>query len=149
MSIGDRLAARAARGWAASLSPETRRETVAKAREELPRLQGAARKGDKRAGALFAEYAAAFKGRRQLVWSPGLKKRAGIDEVSDEQAAEDAVREAAEEETQVGHFTPKGWARVREHRAAILKMAELAGSAGVDAVVKVITERRSGRGLPP
>lgn len=91
--------------------------------------------GDKRAGALFAEYAAAFKGRRQLVWSPGLKKRAGIDEVSDEQAAEDAVREAAEEETQVGHFTPKGWARVREHRAAILKMAELAGSAGVDAVM--------------
>ena len=73
----------------------------------------------------------------------------GLDGVSDEQAAEDAVREAAEEETQVGHFTPKGWARVREHRAAILKMAELAGSAGVDAVVKVITERRSGRGLPP
>ena len=49
MSIADRLAARAARGWAARLSPETRKETVAKAREELPRLQGAARKGDKRA----------------------------------------------------------------------------------------------------
>ena len=43
---------------------------------------------DARAGALFAEFAGVFKGRRQLVWSPGLKKLAGIDEVSDEQAAE-------------------------------------------------------------
>ena len=98
--------------------------------------------GDKRAGALFAEYAAAFKGRRQLVWSPGLKKRAGIDEVSDEAAAEDAVREAAAEDVQVGHFTPKGWAGVREHRAALLKMAEIAGARGVDAVVEAIKSRR-------
>ena len=93
---------------------------------------------DARAGALFAEFAGVFKGRRQLVWSPGLKKLAGIDEVSDEQAAEDAVRMANESkhDERVGHFTPKGWSVVRRHRAALLKFAELAGAAGVDAVVQ-------------
>ena len=93
---------------------------------------------DARAGALFAEFAGVFKGRRQLVWSPGLKKLAGIDEVSDEQAAEDAVRMANESkhDERVGHFTPKGWGVVRRHRAALLKFAELAGAAGVDAVVQ-------------
>ncbi len=30
--------------------------------------------GDKRAGRLFQEYAAVFKGRRQLFWSPGLRE---------------------------------------------------------------------------
>ena len=72
------------------------------------------------------------------MWSPGLKKLAGIDEVSDEQAAEDAVRMADESkhDERVGHFTPKGWSVVRRHRAALLKFAELAGAAGVDAVVQ-------------
>ena len=66
------------------------------------------------------------------------KKLAGIDEVSDEQAAEDAVRMADESkhDERVGHFTPKGWSVVRRHRAALLKFAELAGAAGVDAVVQ-------------
>lgn len=95
--------------------------------------------GDKRAGALFAEYAAAFKGRRQLVWSPGLKKRAGIDEVSDERAAEDAARRLDESKADalVGHFTPSEWPKVRHARAAILKMAEVVGAAGVDAVARL------------
>lgn len=44
--------------------------------------------GDKRACALWAEFAVAFRGRRQLQWSPGLKAKAGIDEVSDDEAAE-------------------------------------------------------------
>ena len=58
--------------------------------------------------------------------------------MSDEQAAEDAVRMADESkhDERVGHFTPKGWSVVRRHRAALLKFAELAGAAGVDAVVR-------------
>jgi len=44
--------------------------------------------GDKRACALWVEYAVSFKGRTQLKWSPGLKAKAGIDEVSDDEAAE-------------------------------------------------------------
>lgn len=36
---------------------------------------------------LFRQYADAFKGKRQLVWSKGLKDMLGIEEVSDEQLA--------------------------------------------------------------
>jgi hypothetical protein len=36
---------------------------------------------DKEAGRLFVEFAEAFKGKRQLTWSPGLKRRFGIGEV--------------------------------------------------------------------
>jgi len=49
----------------------------------------------KRAEGLFREYAEATKGRRQLVWSPGLKKRYAIAEMNDEelcaQTEEDAI----------------------------------------------------------
>lgn len=49
----------------------------------------------KRAEGLFREYAEATKGRRQLVWSPGLKKRYAIAEMDDEelcaQEEEDAI----------------------------------------------------------
>lgn len=49
----------------------------------------------KRAEGLFREYAEATKGRRQLVWSPGLKKRYAIVELNDEelsvQEEEDAI----------------------------------------------------------
>lgn len=49
----------------------------------------------KRAAALFREYAEATKGRRQLVWSPGLKKRYAIVDLNDEelcaQVEEDSV----------------------------------------------------------
>ncbi len=41
------------------------------------------RDGDKRAGMLFRDYHYAMKGKRQLVWSPGLKKKFGVTEVSD------------------------------------------------------------------
>jgi hypothetical protein len=47
-------------------------------------------------GARFVEFAEAFKGRNQLVWSEGLKARFGIEEKSDEELAEasdDAVVE--------------------------------------------------------
>jgi len=42
---------------------------------------------DKEAGRLFVEFAEAFKGKRQLTWSPDLKRRFGIGEVSDEELA--------------------------------------------------------------
>lgn len=43
--------------------------------------------GDAAAGALFASYAYTFQGKRQLVWSPGLKDLIGLVEVEDEEAA--------------------------------------------------------------
>jgi len=49
-----------------------------------------ARDGDKQAAAIWREYALAFRGKRQMVWSNGLKQRFGIGETSDEQAAAQA-----------------------------------------------------------
>lgn len=98
---------------------------------------------DTRAGALFAEFAKVFKGRRQLVWSPGLKKLAAIEEMSDEQAAEDAVRLADESkhDERVGHFTPKEWKGVRKYRAALLKFAEVGGAAGLATMAQMAAGR--------
>lgn len=45
--------------------------------------------GDTIAAALWAEYADVFHGRRQLVWSRGLKAAAGVDDVDDQEAAQD------------------------------------------------------------
>lgn len=44
-------------------------------------------RSDKQAGALFKEFAETFKGKRQLFWSPGLKKRFAIGEATDEELA--------------------------------------------------------------
>ena len=50
--------------------------------------------GNKQAGALFVEYSKAFKGRRQLVWSPGLKALFSIGDRSDLEIAESAEEPA-------------------------------------------------------
>ena len=52
---------------------------------------------DRHAGMLWAEYAKAFHGRRQLVWSRGLKALAGIGEVDDAEAAKDEKQDEQEE----------------------------------------------------
>lgn len=49
--------------------------------------------GDRHAGMLWAEYASVFRGRRQLVWSRGLKALAEIDVVDDEEAAKDKAQD--------------------------------------------------------
>lgn len=55
-------------------------------------LLTAAREGDERARRLFLEYAAAFKGRRQLFYSPGLRAALALPEpVSDAEAADSEV----------------------------------------------------------
>lgn len=43
---------------------------------------------------LFQEYAMVFKGRRQLVWSKGLKKRFAIEDKTDEEVAKERTEEA-------------------------------------------------------
>ena len=85
---------------------------------------------DKRAAALFREYAEAFHGRHQLQFSRGLKKLYAIAEVSDLELAnrqdDDAVL--------LGSFTPDQWRLVCQtgHRGSLL---EVASSTGWDAVV--------------
>jgi hypothetical protein len=46
-------------------------------------------RNDKQAGALFKEFAETFKGKRQLHWSAGLKKRYAIGEKSDQELSQE------------------------------------------------------------
>lgn len=88
-----------------------------------------ARDGDKRAAAAWLEYASAFKGRRQLVWSRGLKARFGVDEVGDGAAsAEGEAGEAPEVETlRVWLGSSLRWRDARRRRCSLLRAAESGG----------------------
>lgn len=82
--------------------------------------------GDKQAGALFVQYADTFKGKRQLFWSHGLKKRFGIEDATDREVAE---RE--EEEAEHGcDLSRDDWKLVLQHgaRAEFLEAFEQGGA---------------------
>lgn len=77
--------------------------------------------GDQQAGALFREFAAAFKGRRQLRWSPGLRKLLGIgEERTDEQEA--ATVDALDEK--LATIMDRDWSLILRHnlRALVLEV---------------------------
>jgi hypothetical protein len=78
-------------------------------------------KADKQAAALFREYAQAFKGKRQLLWSQGLKSRLAVQETSDEELAQ-RVEESA---VLLGQITPEQWRDVLkvDARATVLEIA--------------------------
>lgn len=83
-----------------------------------------ARDGDAQAGALFVEYALAFRGRRQHVWSKGLKALAGIEDAVKAQAeAEQAERS---EPVEVRSWTVRGgyWDSARRRRCALSDAVE-------------------------
>ncbi len=84
---------------------------------------------DKQAGALFREFAETFKGKRQLVWSRGLKKRYAIGELSDEELSAQTDDQAR----LLGQITLEQWCDVLavEGRGVVL---QLAASGGWDAV---------------
>lgn len=86
------------------------------------------------AALLLHEYAAATKGTKALTWSPGLKKRFDLAEVSDTVLAEEAQDETTMLVTLV---EADDWRHVLRHRAQadVLTAAEDAGSAGVDRLV--------------
>lgn len=78
--------------------------------------------GDKQAGALFREFAECFKGKRQLHWSPGLKKRFKIGEMSDEELANKQDDKAV----LLGTITVEQWRYIlkKEARSLVLELAE-------------------------
>lgn len=97
--------------------------------------------GDDSCRDLWRTYALAFKGRRQLVWSPGLKARAEISDKSDDEAAADEAQKDAEVEPllRVEHADwtgRRGWRGARHRRARVLDAAETGGAAAAAAVVK-------------
>lgn len=78
--------------------------------------------GDKQAGALFVQFAHAFKGKRQLHWSPGLKKQFQVGEMSDEELANKQDDKAL----LLGTITLTQWRYIlrKEARSLILELAE-------------------------
>lgn len=93
-----------------------------------------ARDGDAQAAAAWIEYALAFRGRRQLVWSPGLKARFGVDEVADGEAAAEVDPEASPPTVEVlrswAGAGPR-WKQARRRRVALVHAAEAGESLDV------------------
>lgn len=84
-------------------------------------------KGDKQAGALFREYALAFKGRNQLVWSRGLKHALDFDSFADEE-------DAPGEPIVLASIHRGWWALICRHRkrSALLAAASTGNQAAVE-----------------
>lgn len=79
--------------------------------------------------ARFLEYHAAMKGARQLFWSPGLKAKVGIDDLSDETIADES-RDPAD---LLAHIPLAAWRVVRgnDAHAELLEAAETGGAPAV------------------
>lgn len=101
-------------------------------------LLDAAADGDAEARRLWAVYAAAFKGRNQLVWSPGLKAACGLGEVEDGEAAED---ELADEPQEAFRIDGEEWRhRGRYRRGHILTATERGGAEAGKAALRADAE---------
>lgn len=87
--------------------------------------------GDREAGRLWAEYATVFHGRRQLVWSRGLKALAGVGEIDDQEAAQDQQQDGQIETARanIPHHVWRDDVAVRraDRRAELLDRAEEVG----------------------
>jgi hypothetical protein len=77
---------------------------------------------DKQGGALFVQFAEAFKGKQQLRWSPGLKKHFQIGEITDEELANQQDDKAV----LLGQITLEQWRHICkvEARTLVLELAE-------------------------
>lgn len=98
---------------------------------------------DKQAGALFKEFAETFKGKRQLYWSQGLKKRFGIGEISDQELLAKTEDDAAF----LGMITLDQWKEVLrdDGRGFLLQLASKFGWSPVAEYLEVMQERHNER----
>jgi hypothetical protein len=85
------------------------------------------------AGQLYREYVTASKGRRQLVWSDGLRDLLALEELSDDEVAKGADPEAVV----LGSIGLEDWRRILkvDARGEILEVARM----GWDAVVRFLS----------
>lgn len=88
-----------------------------------------ASRGDRKAGALFREYAEAMAGKRQLVWSARLKDRLGITDATDEELACGA--DPMPDRQEVGQLVPEEWAVVLS-RDAVPELIRYAAECCID-----------------
>lgn len=84
--------------------------------------------------ARYVEYVKSMKGKRQLFWSHGLKKRVGIGELSDEELAQ---QEREKSET-IAKIERDDWKLVcgNDCRAELLDIAEDSGAAGIAELIE-------------
>lgn len=120
-------------GAAEELALKDRKKGNRGGRTPTQLLHDATLESDTQAAAVWQEYAREFRGKRQLVWSNGLKDLFGIEEVADGEAAE-----LEEMETElvalISHESWTGWGGrlgARWRRVRILEAAEKDGTAGV------------------
>jgi hypothetical protein len=90
--------------------------------------------GDDASAKLWQEYALVMHGRRQQVWSNGLKRACGVEEVDDEHAAEGEEFTDDQDET-LASWSAVQWRRVRHYRAALLAAAERGGAPEVERIL--------------
>jgi hypothetical protein len=98
-----------------------------------------------RAAALFRAYSSAFFGFSQLFWSPGLKAKFGIDDVSDKAAAKLEAKDAE----LFCSITHEEWSALLSSgihaRAELLKLAEVAGVEAVEGKLKLLLKQAQAR----
>lgn len=102
--------------------------------------------GESKPAGLFRQYAAAFKRRRQLTWSPGLAEQLGVAddaEKSDDELA-DEIREESLLLAQVGR---EGWRAVRllNQRGELLEVARAGDAARLGAFVRRLVDELAER----
>ena len=87
-------------------------------------------RGEVSKGSLFLEYAKAFKGKRQIFWSPKLKNKIGLNDKSDQEIVEEKEEKAYVLSTLNTH----AWQVVldQDARAEILFIAENQGPVGLE-----------------
>lgn len=133
----DRAAADAARpGWGIAEEMTLARTKSGKAggsRSPWQILRDAVA-GDEASAKLWQEYALVMHGRRQQVWSNGLKRACGVEEVDDEQAAEGEEFSEDQDET-LASWSAVQWRRIRHRRAELLAAAERGGAPEVERVL--------------
>lgn len=91
--------------------------------------------GDRRAADLYLDFIQAMKGKRQLVWSPSLKKKCGLDEVSDDEI----INSADQDEVLLCLIDPGNWSRIQRclARRQLTEIGEKALLAGGPEAAKV------------
>lgn len=95
--------------------------------------------GDERAGRLWRQYAMCFKGKRQLVWSRGLRKLLGL---SPKEATDQELAEAVEQDAALlATLSLKQWRAILAHdcRGELLEIAHDGDAAKVMQFVNDLT----------
>lgn len=94
--------------------------------------------GDSRAGSLFREFARAFKGKRQIIMSRGLRKDLGMGpEKTDQELAEEDKDKAV----RIATLTIQQWNQILRYdlRFSLLEVARREGSGGVTQFLKILS----------